>query len=345
MLSKLFESLYLKVFVNIVVARMHTSVYIETRNKKSLLEHVEEVFDTTTLNDKMLAFIDLYIQETPFYYISLLDTSEFQGAAPTCSSKELSKFCDVASLNYRCHDNKWAYYTSSSDLQHIKKQYSEIGLDFVFSPFTILARFFKDKIDKTAAMYILIEDAHISLSVFDNSKLLYADYKQLRHAEVTDDVLSDDMMADDETLDFNGSIDLDNMNADVDMRELDDFADMDDIEDLDTLEVMDDFSDLKKNSVSDVITDEYKNVAMSDAKAFGEDYERFLLIQSSLNRFYKDDKYESIFVEQVFMADGIGGCADLKKYLEEEMFLSVIVRRIDLNAELCDLARVELNEI
>jgi len=339
MLSKLFESLYLKVFVNIIVTRSHTIVYIETSNKKGILEHVEEIFKTTTINDKMKMFIDSYTQESPFNYISFLDKSEFQGAAPTCSNKELSKFFDVSSSKYLCYLNKWAYYTLNSDLQLLKKEYSTIGVDFIFSPFTILAKFFKDKIGKTSAMYILIEDGRISLGVFDNSQLLYADYMLLKQNEVIDDLLEDDTSSDYEVLDFDGGIDLDNLDTDIDMGELDDFGD---IEDLDTFDDMEDFSEIKDQHVEEVITEDNSLLTMSDTEIFGEDYERFLLIQSSVNHFYKDDKFESIFIERVFIADSIDGGADLKKYLEEEMFLNVVVRRIELTAELCELARSEL---
>lgn len=342
MLSKLFESLYLKVFVNIVISRTQTSVYIEISNKKGVLNHAEEVFDTTTINDKMQAFINSYTQETPFNYISLLDTSEFQGAAPTCSAKDFSKFFDADSSKYLCYLNKWAAYTSKSDLQLVKKEYSKIGLDFIFSPFTILARFFKDKIDKTAAMYILVEDGCVSLAVFNDTELLYADYKRFKHAEAAEYSLEDDASSDDDTLNFNGSIDLDNMDTDINMGELDDFADIGDIEDLDMLEDMDDFSEIKDKHVEELTTEKNTGAEMSDTETFGEDYERFLLIQSSVNHFYKDDKFESIFIEKVFIADGIDSGSELKKYLEEEMFLSVIVRRIDLSAELCDLAKAEL---
>ena len=69
---------------------------------------------------------------------------------------------------------------------------------------------------------------------------------------------------------------------------------------------------------------------------------RFLLIQSAVNKFYKDDRFKSEFVEAVYIADGVGISKDLKKYLEEEMFLSVYVRHINLAHELCNTAKLEL---
>ncbi|MDD3059526.1 MAG: hypothetical protein PHW94_01110 [Sulfurimonas sp.] len=48
-------------------------------------------------------------------------------------------------------------------------------------------------------------------------------------------------------------------------------------------------------------------------------------------------------MESVYIADGCGVSQDLKRYLEEEMFLSVYVRKIDLAKQVCELAKAELN--
>jgi hypothetical protein len=339
MLSKLFESLYSKVYVSIVVGRSQTTVYIEM-SKNGVTNSAEEVFETLIVNSPMQEFINSYTSETPFFYIAILDTSNFQGAAPTCSGN-LSNFFDVSSSKYICYNDEWSYYTAKPDLYSIDRIYSKFGIDFVFSPFIILTRFFKDKIGKSVAMFIVIEENYISLAVFNKSKLLYADHIHIQQSEELEDLLVDENSEDDEELSFGGSVDLENIDVDADMGELDDFGDMGDIEDLDSLEDMDDFSDMKEEEISEVKEDG-RNLDIKTIESFNEDYERFLLIQNSINRFYKDDKYESIFVENTFIADGLDGGNDLKKYLEEEMFLNVVVRRIHLGAEICDLTKAEL---
>ncbi len=342
MLSTLFGNMFTRVFVNIVVSRSSTLVYIEISNKKDVIKKVDEVFGTTSLSNKMYSFIESYIKETPFYYISFLDTSEFQGMAPTCSSREISKFFDVNVHKYLCYSNKYAFYTLKSDLQLLQKAYSKIGIDFIFSPFIILTRIFQDKVDKSAAMYILVEDTRISLAVFDSSELLYAEYMVLEQNGQTYDLLNEAIATDYESLDFDGTIDLDNMNADLDMGDLDSFGDFDDIEDLDTLEDMDDFSDVKTKNEKAVTLAKKTNPVKDETPTLTEDYARFLLIQNSLNTFYNDEKFASAFIEKVFIASGVDSGTDLKKYLEEEIFLNVVLRHVDLGAELCDLARAEI---
>ena len=341
MLSKLFETLYHKVYVNIVIDRMMTMVYIEVCNSNGPIEAVERSFANASSDTKMNEFILSYTKETPYHYISFLDTSISQGAVPTCKSSDMNLFCDTDSIEYMCHMDDWAFYTSKLDLSILEKRHSDIGVDFIFSPFVVLSNFFKDKIESNMAMYILVEDQALSLTVFDNSKLLYAEYLDMQNVlGDEDDLIIDDMSDEDMDIDLglDDGIDLDDIDALDELEELDDFGD---IEDLDSIEDIDEFSDSKDNEeefdepeIEDTQTDEYEG--------FNEDYQRYALIKSSINSFYQDSKYQSQFIETAYIADGVGISADLKRYLEEEMFLSVYVRHVDLDKEVCDLAKVEL---
>ncbi|MCD6172294.1 MAG: hypothetical protein J7J96_00710, partial [Sulfurimonas sp.] len=241
---------------------------------------------------------------------------------------------------YKCYKDKWTYYTSKNDLYGIEKVYEKIGVDFVFSPFVVLANFFKDKIDTHLAMFILIEENSISLSVFDNSELLYAEYfdTQMEIDEIS--VLIDEQDIEDIDLDDEESINLDDIDAIDDIDELDDFGD---IADLDSIEEIEEFSESKdvEEELAEVVVEE--NYNSDDSDDFNEDYQRFLLIQSSVNNFYKNEKYKSEFIENVYIGDSVGVSRDLKKYLEEEMFLNVYIRNLHLAAEVCEIAIMELS--
>ena len=338
MLGKLFEALYHKVFINIVVQRSKSIVYIEERNKKGVINSETESFDTTELSNKMHKYINSFIAESPFHYISFLDTSDSQGAIPTCASREMAIFQDLISSKYICHKNQWAYYTSESNLDTIKYNYSKIGVDFIFSPFVILSNFFQDKIDTNLALYILLEDNYITICVFNNSKLLFGDHIDMEHGDDNEDLLMDDTDEDDMDFDLDGSIDLDDIDAMSDIEGLDDFGD---IEDLDDIDEIDEFSESEEDDEKES-KDEEDEASIDDINDFNEDYERFSLIQGSINKFYKDSRYDSEFLESAYIADAISVSGDLKRYLEEEMFLSVFIRQLDLGAEVCEMARAEL---
>lgn len=338
MLGKLFEALYHKVFISIVVGRSKSIVYVEECNKKSIINSDSKSFDTIEYTNKMHEYIKSFIAESPFYYISILDTSDEQGAIPTCASKDMSDFNDMTSSKYICHPDEWAYYTSKPNLDIIKYNYSKIGVDFIFSPFIILSNFFKDKIDSHLALYILLEDNYITVCVFDNSKLLFGEHIDMQHGDDNEELLMDETDDDEIDLDLEDSIDLDEVESMSDIEGLDDFGD---IEDLDSIDEIDEFAETEDDEDEEPL-DNYEEPPVDDGSGFNEDYQRYSLIQSSINRFYKDYKYDSKFVESVYIADAIGVSGDLKRYLEEEMFLSVFIRQVDLGAEVCEMAKADL---
>ncbi|RUM64319.1 MAG: hypothetical protein DSZ04_02670 [Sulfurimonas sp.] len=357
MLDTFLEALYNKVFVNILIKRSSTDVYIEICSKKGAIDHFQKSFDTTILSQHLLEFVNYYTKESPYFYISFLDISADQGALPTCDKNKLGFYGDISTSEYKCHDEKWTYYTSKTDLYLMEKRYAKIGVDFIFSPYSILSNFFKDKIPTTLAMYVLVQDSFISLSIFDNGELLYAQQLDMETIdEDGDEILA--AMEEEVSLEIEQSInfeDFEDFEDDV-LKDLDEFGD---IKDLDSIENIDEFcniedldfmEDLDEFSKDKYLDEEIVNLAEELASAtevpyetsFNEDYQRFSLIQTSLSHFYNNKKYDSKFVETVYIADGVGVSSDLKNYLEEEMFLNVYLQQIDINMKVCELAQGEL---
>lgn len=336
MIGRFLETLYTKVFINIVVENLQSVVFVEIRSKKEVVSSVHKVFETTTINTKMFEFISAYIKESPYNYISILDKSPNQGALRTCDASLIGKYLDTTAVEHKCYSQKWTFYSSEYDIEAIKHEYRSIGVDFIFSPFVVLADFFRDKIDSAFAMFILVEDSYMSLCIFDKSDLLFARHLDMRNHKDEDDILIDASLEDD-MMDFDG-IDLEDVSISSD--EPISFDDFTNIEDLDEGEDIDEFSQI--NEVEE--TKAQKEVDISSG-GFNEDYHRFSLIQSTLNTFYKDPDCESRFIETVYIADGIGLSGDLKNFLEEEMFLNVHVRKIDIAASLSELAKAELDAL
>jgi hypothetical protein len=292
----------------------------------------------------MLLFIEEYTKESPYSYITTLDTSAMQGALPTCEKTNLDYFQDLNTSEYKCHDNKWTFFTSKTDLYEIEKLYEKTGVDFIFSPFTLLSNFFKDKIDTNMALYILVQEDSLSLTVFNNSLLLYGEHLTL---DVENELYSSLNEDEDEEIDLGEEDGIDLEDIDIseglddldDLDELDDFAD---IEDLDSLEEIDDFAE--NQDLEEVFYEaEDKLIEEESEDNFNDDYQRYSLIQTSLGKYYKSEKYDSQFIENVYIADAVGISQELKRYLEEEMFLNVYVRNIDLCAEVTEITKMELN--
>lgn len=344
MLDRLFQKLYNKLFVTIVVSAKKSRVYIEltsgSRDLK-LLESAEQIFDTDTLDTKMREFIDSYLQETPYHYIALIDNSQGQGALPTCDAASFEKFADLRLCESRCVKDGWSYYTHRSDLVNLERRYAPIGVDFIFSPFTILSHFFRDKIENSFALFVLVQANQLTLAVFDKTKLLFASHLDMHRLPEEEGLMSSALEQDLE-LDLDVGIDLEDIQVDADELELlDDFGD---IEDLDTLEEIDEFSEEKdiEEVLNEASTTLSNTMSKQGSEGFNEDYQRFKLIQSAIETYYKDERYESRFIENIYMADSVGVGSDLRRYVEEELFVNVYIRQIDLSIELCSVTKMEL---
>ncbi|MDY0116136.1 MAG: hypothetical protein RBR59_00990 [Sulfurimonadaceae bacterium] len=341
MLKKLFGALYLKVFVNIIVQRNTIMVYIEYCDGDVIVDSFEKIFQTVYLTKAVEEFIVNHTNETPYFYISILDKSQLQGALPSCDPKQHAKHIEPSTYNTKCYRKTWTYYTQKSDLLLLQKEYTRIGLDYIFSPFVILAEFYQEKIEIHTAMFILVEDGFLSLSVYEGGELLFAEYLDMLYKEEASDLLLDDTIEDiGISFDLENSIDLDDLSAMEDMNDLDDFGD---IEDLDDIEEIEEFSDERELDMLMSPKEELSNtLSATSGGGFNEDYQRFSMIQASVKHFYKNSKYKSVFIENVYIADAIGLSDDLKHYLEDEMFLNVHMRAINLAQEMATLAKKEL---
>lgn len=338
MLSKFKTYLYNNIYINIVQSSKDTCIYVEEIDYKGLSNNYEEIFNTSNKSE-IYEYIKTFINRSPINYVSILDPSLTQGAAPTCSHHEIKKYCTLEEFEQICVDDKWSYYTSKLDLLDIQGRYKKTGLDFIFSPFHMLHKFFADKTKGEISLFILVNEDYMALSVFESSKLLFASLLDMQKDDDSNDELIMDVDDDEELI----LDDIKNNSVDLEDIDVDDIEGLDEIDELDDLETFDDMDDF------DASDEHEEHLSMSDKQmedsveqnSFGEDYHRFSLIQSAVNTFYKDSKFESKFIQSVYVADGIGLSNEFKKFLEEEMFLSVFIRKMDIAQELSELAKAE----
>ncbi len=345
-LSKVLESLYLKVFVGIVARHEKHDVVIEMVKGKEVKERIAKSFPTDNGIDKLVDFLKAYINESPFYYIALLNPKGDQGAVPSCKTQELESYIDLSTSITLCQQKKWSLYAAKPDLDQLQKDYARIGLDFIFSPFAIISSFFEDKTSEGHGLFVLIQDDAVSVSVYQDGMMLFSEQLMLESEEDSFGSLDDDAISMSFELDADGlneGIDLDDINA---IDELEGLDDLNDIEDLDAVHDLESFeeeiTELSETSLD--FTDE-PGAKFEDQgeppSSFNDDFQRFQLIQEALNNYYTGDNFKQEFIETVYIADASGVSDDLKNYLEEELFMKVYVRRIDLALAVVDMAKVE----
>lgn len=336
-LTKIIEKLYVKLYLSIVTTKSSTLVSVETLKAGMRIDFKQAEFDESQTME-FIEYVKNATTETPFNYISFLDDSMEQGALGSCQKSETAHLVDLSLARSICYDEKFMTYTPSSNINRIKEQYKEIGLDYIFSPFLLLRNFYADKISDNFGLYVLVQDKTLTLAVFSDAKLLFSDYVDTT-IKTFEDVLSDDSLeSEDSELDF----ELDDLGLEdgINLDDIDAIDNLNDIEDLDSIEEIEEFSDIEdlEESLPEEISDEHIESKIDD---FSDDYERFSMIQGVLQRYYSDDRYENNFVEHIFIADAVGVSDDLKRYLEEELFVSVIIRSVDIQSSILELAKEE----
>jgi len=330
LIEKLFAFMYDTCVITIVKKSNTLHVYVEILSKKGIKASSEKLF---ILNDSyndtlLLEYLQQFTEETPYYYIALLDASFEQGAIPTCNKHAMQKFKELATSKYICIDEKWACYTSKIDLEEQIKRLQNIGADFIFSPFVILSNFYRDKISQKASLYTLLLEDAVAVAIFKNSTLLYADYidlslaqeEQLPSMQIEEEATQTQASGNEEE-----SVNLDDIDLDTEMNfdeDIDDIDSFDDIEELDNLDNLENEEELEKKLEENLeeLTAEAKELQedVTIGEKLTEDFKRFSLIQNSLANFYKDERYESEFIEDIYVADAVRVTNDFKRYIQDE---------------------------
>lgn len=338
------EWLYRKIFIAIVQDGDVYDVRVVTMKQKKLLNQESHTFEGASSYTEMLTYIRKHTDESPLHYIAVLNPDPNQGAMSGCSLHELED--DLNGAKTLCRKQKWLLYASIKELNTLKKRYSGVGLDFVFSPFSVIEHFFSDKIATGFALYALAQKDSFSVAFFDEGKLEYAHhYPMHRHEgsgleEEEGNPLGFAVGVEEEE-EVERGINLDDIESLDDLDIIDELDNLSDIEDLDALEEIVEFSEDEPTSEEKRVVLPPGNEIKLEMDRFNDDYARFEFIQKILGRFYATEQCQNRFVETVYIADAYGSGTELKKYLEEELFLNVLIRRIDVANEVISLAMSE----
>ncbi|MBV5335223.1 MAG: hypothetical protein JZU49_05400 [Sulfuricurvum sp.] len=344
MLAGLFQ----KIFVAIISDKDGYDIQTIVVKKKKTLHKESRHFEGDVPSPVMIRYINDVIDPSPFCYISTLNLHANQGAYVGCSKPaEALQNQDTVGIQTLCRDEKWTQYASQDALYQLRSHYNTIGLDFIFSPFSMIEFYFADKIKNSFALYAFGMPELFSVAIFDDGKLEYAHHyargssksatidEEVSEMEFTSSSLGHEVAE--------GTILLDDIEDLEDLDLLDDLDSFGDIADLDDLDEVSEFSD-------DTLTpeeirqerDHNTNAVKNEIDDSSEEYARFEFIQKTLQRFYASSHCHNRFIETVCIADSSSGGDELKRYLEEELFLNVLIRKVDVCEGINALAQAEV---
>lgn len=355
------SSFYPRIYIGMYLHEEICDISVDFEKNGILKKHIRKEFELEDgeFTPEIEEFLNSVSDESVFCYTGVLNSAAAQGALPVSTINEALEFEDLSSANLiKREDENWLAYTSNFELMQLQKKLDGIGVDLIISPFFVLTNFFSDKVNDKCAMYLLNQGDSLTMGIFEGGSLLYGNHFTFRESEEEEEVQlgEDDAMLqeDADELDLSMDIDLESLDDEPEeeiddddelegLDELEDLGELDDLQELDDLDGMDEMEEFSEETVSvaNVAAVEEEN---PEAGLEGADIEfkRFELVSKSLNTFYHDNRYKSDFIEEIYIADSTPECNDFIHFLEEELFVTVNRRSVDIAEVLTLLSKKEI---
>ncbi len=288
---------------------------IESDAKEFALEKKDEFSD-----DLVKYIIALEESFTRSYVVTVVNSSG-QGIIPTCSATKFIDYnVDRKYIYNICVDYLFTNFVSKIDIKWLQKIFSKTGIDFIFSPFTILKNisFFEQEREKV--------ELHILYTMQNSTLLITKEGSYIFGAFFSQNNEKNPLFTD-----FDTENEDDSELIDSDEFEIEDDFDFEN-EDGFTFEIESNDNNSKENDL-----DYQSNIELvQNNREFTRE------LAKVLKEFYSKPIYESSFVDNVKIYSEEKIEDSLIEYIENELFLSVEVKSIDYDDEVLKLLYKEV---
>ncbi len=334
-ISKIVQKKFSNVFIAVIAEKNEYVLrYIIVKNGK-IITNEDKRFpmdEDKKLSSDIKEFLTSLQNNYKFVYISYLLDSIGQNCIPTCNEKEFLKYnINKEKIVQVCVENRWAAYSLKSDIEWIKALFEESGIDFIFSPFVILNDFIKNKKQKTKSnLFLLYTENFITLMIFDKDDLVFSAFFKIPYKEF-DFSQDDEEPKPEESESIVEGIELDNIESED--EEFDGFVDITKLDDDTGIE-----EEILESAKEDVATS-----TLDDLELYGREVVIFKFISSAIEEYYKNDIYESEFLEEIIIYNDSNISNDIITMIENDLFLDVEIHSIDIKEEMINMSIKEAN--
>jgi len=342
-LTKVFQKYLSNIFISIVQQGNEWIINSKVVKNGVIKDKFSKNFDAKEYENipvKMEEYLDTLQSEYNFAYLALFLESMGQGAFSGTTAIDFEKnSVDMKSVTHFDLNKKWSTYASFIDINWAKKLFSNVGIDFIYSPFIVQYSLIKkQKTKNKQILYMLNHQDSVTITVFDDKNLLFGAYFKT----TTDDNLSSGEDEDWENAQEEEGIEniteLDSMDDDSgSMDELETLGELDDLSSDDSMgfeDIKSEENDLGHFEGEDAIED-------SDLELFGRDILIYKYLTSSLKEFYKNPLYNSSFIDTVIIYDGYEVSSELIDMIESELLMDIEMNKIDISEIICNMAKEE----
>ncbi|MCJ7764633.1 MAG: hypothetical protein MUP09_01680 [Thiovulaceae bacterium] len=172
---RILESLLPKLFITLIPSNAGVLLSAELRKNATTIKHFEEA--TVQSVESLEKKIRKLERESAVTYIAFLETEATQGVLADCREREE---LEARSVERICVDNRWGLYIDKDDLFERQKAYKSIGLDLLFSPFSLLYNFYQETLQQSDGLYLLLGSDSISSCVYKKSDLLFGEHSRMQ---------------------------------------------------------------------------------------------------------------------------------------------------------------------
>ena len=334
-ISKIVQKKFSNVFIAVIAEKNEYVLrYIIVKNGK-ITTNEDKRFpmdEDKKLSSDIKEFLTSLQNNYKFVYISYLLDSIGQNCIPTCNEKEFLKYnINKEKIVQVCVENRWAAYSLKSDIEWIKALFEESGIDFIFSPFVILNDFIKNKKQKIKSnLFLLYTENFIALMIFDKDDLVFSAFFKIPYKEF-DFSQDDEEPKPEESESIVEGIELDNIESED--EEFDGFVDITKLDDDTGIE-----EEILESAKEDVATS-----TLDDLELYGREVVIFKFISSAIEEYYKNDIYESEFLEEIIIYNDSNISNDIITMIENDLFLDVEIHSIDIKEEMINMSIKEAN--
>lgn len=349
-LQKKFQNL----FVAIVLNETECVLRCKVLKNGAITKVFTKTFALTPPLDALDKTIEDYLMnlqdEYQFVYIAFLLNSLGQGAISGTGNATFTKHnVDIQNIHNVTLHNQWSAYASYIEIKWAKNLFSEVGLDFIYSPFIILNDFVvSQKLKNRPTCYILNCQDFFILAIFEEKQLHFgAFFKTQTDTAFThsDDV--NDWENEQEEEGILRSEELPEVtNTDDDehegIEELSELTELGELEDIDDLRSTDSFSDIDDKGMNSFRGMEGLKEEDISLELYGRDLLVYKYLRTALEEYYHNPLYKSEFIDEIIIFDSYEISSDLIHQLEDELMMDVEIHKVDVSDRMCDIAIKEV---
>ncbi|QOW64132.1 clan AA aspartic protease [Campylobacter hepaticus] len=312
LLKKIFPQLFISIILKDKKNILKTSIY----RANKLVSSNEKTFDKS---ENLLEYIKNLSKHFLFYYTALFLDAKEQGLIPSTNIKDYEHF-DIGKISLK-HIllNNALIYTATEHIEYYNELFEDHGtLDFLYSPFALLYYNIQKErqTDDKIILYGFKQNSLLTIIISKGTTILYGDFKTFEQ-------------------ELNSNLNL--------LKE-------NNIQTNNDTQIVDNFDENLNQEINSNTQEDHLNTLDNDLNIkefeefehFNNDMEFCRYIISSIEKFYNDDKYLGVFINDIILYSESSIDISAIDFLENETFLEIKTKSINTLDLMIELMQKEL---